>query len=59
MFYPPAPLDVTQMPEPPPHHDTPIALHQPIRALAVRIARGTWRRRTPERCPGPRAESSF
>jgi hypothetical protein len=59
MFYPPSLLDLTPAPKPVPIYDTPIVDRQPLRALAARVARGAWRRRTPETCRDRAPESSF
>ncbi len=40
MFYPPSLLDLNTTPKPAPFYDTPIVRHQPLRALAARVARG-------------------
>ena len=48
MFYPPSLLDLTPAAKPVPIYDTPIVADNRVRSLAARIARGAWRRRTPE-----------
>ena len=59
MFYPPSLLDPNTASKPAPFYDAPIVGHQPLRALAARVVRGAWGRRTRETCPKPSPESSF
>ena len=59
MFYPPSLLDLNPAPKAAPFYDAPIVRRQPLRALAARVARGTWGRQAQETCPKPSSESSF